>query len=128
VSSLTNGTTYACKVHATNAGGDGPQSGAANVKVGVPSAPSRITASKGSPKGSIAVSFGAAAANGGTVTAYVATCVSGASTKSQKVAGNVRNATVKGLTRTKTYTCTVKATNKYGTGAGSAPSSPLKPR
>ena len=122
VGAVTTAKTYTCAVEATNSRGTGPVSAASPpVVVGAPAAPSAPTAAK-IVAGSMRVTFTPPANNGAPITSYTAICTSlnGGVTKS--TAGPASPITVAGLTTTKTYTCTVTATNARGVGARSGPS------
>jgi hypothetical protein len=98
--------------------GTGPRTPASPaIKVGAPTSPATVTATTIQP-GSLLVRFSAASGNGTPVTSYLAVCVShdGGSTRSARVNGNSRSVLVANATIGKTYTCTVTATNKRGTG------------
>jgi hypothetical protein len=114
VSGLTNGAVYRCAVRAHNKVGDGPNAGGF-VRVGVPGAPGKASASKGAKAGSLKISFGAAVATASPVTAYAVVCTppSGPSV-SALATGSPR--TMHGLTRTKQYACKVAARNQFGFG------------
>ena len=90
-----------------------------------PGRPKRPTVSR-SAAGTLKVKFTAPAGNGAPITRYTATCSS--TNHGTKKAGSAKTSpvTVRGLTPGKTYTCTVTATNNFGTGPASPASSPLK--
>jgi hypothetical protein len=98
-------------------------------KPGVPgSVAARPGATTSSTSGPIVVSYAAAANNGSPVTSYVARCVSsnGGRTVTGVHAGSaVTPFAVVGATLKRTYSCTVAATNAYGTSAPSTPSVPI---
>jgi hypothetical protein len=58
---------------------------------------------------------------------HAVTCTASGSTKNETV-GNVLTKTMDGLDRTKTYTCSVTATNKWGTGPARSATAGTKPR
>jgi hypothetical protein len=123
VKGLTNGTAYTFTVTATNAIGTGPASKPSNkvMPVGVPGAPTKVTAKAGNAQ--VTVSFKAPASNGGSaITGYTVTSSAGQTAK-----GHASPITVKGLTNGTAYTFTVTATNKAGTGPASSASSPVTP-
>lgn len=74
------------------------------------------------------VSFDTASGNGARISRYTATCVSrnGGTTNSNSDKSSPIN--VDGLTEGKTYTCTVTATNRRGTGPPSPPSASVVTR
>ena len=92
-----------------------------------PSAPGPPSAAKASGGDATAkVSWHAPAADGGsTITGYTVTSTPGNKTCST---GGALGCTVKGLTNGTTYTFTVRASNKLGTGLPSDPSNTVKPR
>jgi hypothetical protein len=124
---LTNGASYTCTVTATNAIGTSPPSPASNAVipfVSAPTAPTAPTAARGDSK--ISVSFGAPADNGGSpITSYTATC-SGSGAPGTN-AGAASPVTVTGLTNGASYTCTVTATNSFGTSPPSPPTATVVP-
>ncbi|MDQ1382985.1 MAG: hypothetical protein QOG65_364, partial [Actinomycetota bacterium] len=125
VSGLTNGKSYTCTVTAQNTQGSSPPSTASNsfVPATVPGAPTSVTVSLSGATASVA--FTAPASNGGSaITGYSASCAS-SNQGVTKTGTGTSPITVAGLTPGKTYTCTVAATNQYGTGTRSAPSSPF---
>jgi alpha-tubulin suppressor-like RCC1 family protein len=128
VSGLTNGNSYTFTVTATNVMGTGSPSApsAAVTPATIPGAPVTVTASPGN--GSALVSWSAPASNGGAsitsykVTASDSTTPPGGQTCS--TAGSL-SCTVSGLASGDTYTFTVTATNRVGTGPSSAASPPI---
>jgi hypothetical protein len=105
----------ASQVHAL---GVGPLTTASPaIKIGAPTAPTTVTATAVQP-GTLVVRYSAASGNGTPVTSYLAVCVShdGGVTRSVRVNGNTQAVLVANVTTGKTYTCTVTATNKRGTG------------
>jgi invasion protein IalB len=123
VSGLTDGTGYTFTVTATNEIGTGPTSKPSGkvTPVGPPGAPTGVTATAGNAQAK--VSFKAPASNGGSaITGYTVT-----SSEGQIAKGHASPITVKGLKNGTTYTFTVTATNKAGTGPVSSPSSPVTP-
>ena len=124
VTGLTNGTTYTFEVAATNGVGTGLSSPASNAvtPITVPGQPTSVVVTAG--KGSVKLTWHAAASNGGSaVTHYVVK----PSTGSAKTVGNVTSYTFTGLTNGTAYTFTVAATNAAGTGAASAKSKSVTP-
>jgi hypothetical protein len=87
-----------------------------------------VTNGPGSIAGSITVTWKAAATpSTAPVLAHTVTCTASGSTKTVTV-GNVLTKTMGGLDRTKTYTCKVAATNKWGTGPFRKAPTSTKPR
>jgi hypothetical protein len=122
VTGLTTAKTYTCRVKATNARGASlASSSSAAVIVGSPAAPTGVTAVK-IASGQLKVTFTAGANNGSAITGFTATCTSTSGGVTGAKTGTASPLTVTGLTTTKTYTCTVKATNGRGAGLASAPS------
>jgi fibronectin type 3 domain-containing protein len=118
VTGLTNGASYTFTVTATNGPGTGPASDAsASVLVGVPGAPTGVTAFPGVHQ--VVVSWKAPAPNGGpAVTGYTVTASSGQTCSTTGALSCV----VTGLASRTAVTFTVTATNEAGTGDSSAPS------
>ena len=127
VNGLTNGKTYTCSVHATNAIGAGPQSTNSNaiIPATVPSAPTVGTVTRSGA--GLRVPFTPGTGNGLAITSFTATCTSsnGGSTRVASAAASA--ITVTGVTLGKTYTCSVKATNGVGTGPASGHSNAIVP-
>ena len=126
IKGLTNGASYTFTVAAENGHALGATSAMSGpITAGAPSAATALQVAKVA-KGSLRVSFRVPANNGAPITSYTATCTSrnGGVTKS-KVA-RTGPLTVTGLSAGKTYTCTVKATNKRGTGPASHASASVK--
>jgi hypothetical protein len=127
VAGLTAGKTYACNVAARNKVGLGAASELSNavvVKATVPGAPTinAVTARAGG----IVIAFAKPADNGGAkITDYRAKCTSSDGGAKGARAGSKSPITVNGLSRGKTYTCTVAARNRIGLGTASAPSDPI---
>jgi hypothetical protein len=123
VSGLTNGTAYTFRVTATNAAGTGKASEPSNkvTPATVPDAPTIGTAEAGD--GDAKVSFSAPASNGGSrITSYTVTSSAG-----QRGRGAKSPITVKHLTNGDSYTFTVTARNKVGTGPASSSSNSVTP-
>ena len=128
VTGLANGGSYTFTVAATNANGasvDSAPSGAV-VPSTVPDAPTGVTATAGD--GSAAVSWTAADPEGSPVTGYTVTATGdGTNETCSTPDGSATTCEVTGLTNGTDYTFTVVAANANGTGAASAPSSPVTP-
>ena len=126
VTGLTAGIPYTFTVTATNAVGTGASSTPSNAvtPVDVPGAPLNVAATRGN--GQVTVTWTAPAGDGGDpITTYTVTSNPGAKTASTTAA--VLTAVVSGLVNGTEYTFTVRATNAFGTGAGSAQSDPATP-
>jgi titin len=122
LSALTTAKTYTCTVKANNARGTGPPSAPSRaVTVGAPAAPTTVKATKVAA-GSLKVTFTPGANNGSATTAFTVTCTSANGGVTAAKGGAASPIGLKGLTISKTYACTVKAINKRGPGAPSAPS------
>lgn len=122
VTGLANGTAYSFTAVATNSVGNSPASSASSAitPVGVPGAPTDVTATAG--EGTATVSFSAPASNGGaTIRSYTVTASPGGAMAS----GSASPLTVTGLSNGTSYTFTVTATNVAGIGAPSSASSPI---
>jgi uncharacterized protein (DUF2147 family) len=124
---LTNGKTYTCTVHATNALGDSLESAAsvATVPATTAAMPAQPTVTRGD--GQISVVFVAPANGGSTITGYTASCTSSDGGTFGTHSGGTSPIVVDGLDNGKTYTCTVAATNAEGTGAASVASDATVP-
>ena len=122
VTGLTNGTTYQFRVKAVSSGGTSEPSATATAIVGVPSAPTSLSAT---PLGlSVRLTWTAPTQNGGSaITDYVAqfSADSGAtwSTFSDSISTSTTT-TVTGLTNGLTYQLRVSAVNSVGTSAYSS--------
>jgi hypothetical protein len=130
VTGATTGKRYVCAVTAANSEGVGTATAAPALVVGTPARPGAVKIAKASklkPR-AVRVRFAAAAGNGAAVTRYTAKCVSsnGAVAKRGSAGGAATSITVTGLTRGKTYRCSVTAENSRGAGLASAPSNLLK--
>ncbi len=123
VTGLNDGVAYTFTVTATNTDGTGKASAASKsvTPYTVPGAPAITKVTPG--KGQITVSFTAPANGGSAITSYTVT-----SSGEQIVSGPRSPITVKGLTTGTSYTFTVTAKNKAGTGAASLGSSPVAPQ
>lgn len=120
---LTNGITYSFIVKAGNAGGLSVSSNQAEaIPAAVPAAPTNVTAVAGD--GQATVAFIASADDGGSpITGYKVT----ASPGSRVVTGAASPITVTGLSNGTSYTFTVKAINRIGSGAASMASNAVVP-
>ena len=132
-SGLANGTTYTFTVTATNRVGTGNGSSATATPATVPDAPTNVSATSNND-GSSTVTWLAPLTNGGAaVTSYTVSASPSVPVPASCVATTALSCTVIGLTNGTTYTFSVTATNRVGTGAsssatgtpGSVPSAPL---
>jgi len=125
ISGLTNGQAYTFTIAAESGRSVGPASTPTGpVTVGAPTAPSALKVSRVSGD-TLKVSFNASHNNHAAITKYTATCtarVGGAESKS----GRASPIIVTGLANDRTYTCSVRATNRRGNGPWSARSAPLE--
>jgi hypothetical protein len=125
---LTAAETYRCTVAADNRVGLGPSSARSSLVIPRPTAPGAPTITSLNAIGSrkVMVAFNAPANNGGArVTNYLVVC-----TSSNGGTRRDRDAThspirIAGLTASKTYTCTVAASNDVRRGPASSPSRPV---
>jgi hypothetical protein len=125
VTGLTNGTAYTFTVTATTVVGTGPPSDptAAMTPTPVPGPPGSVTAI--ASNSSAIVSWAApSVAGGSSIIGYTATASPGGRTCTTTGARTCR---VTQLNNGTSYTFTVRATNSYGTGPASEPSSAVKP-
>jgi hypothetical protein len=126
VKGLTNGLTYQFAVAGENGAVVGPASAVTKtLTVGAPKAPTMLRVLRVA-KGAVKVAFTAPANNGAPITRYTATCTSRNRGATEAKTGKTSPLTVTGLTPNKTYTCTVRATNKRGTGPASLASAVVK--
>ncbi len=126
VASLTPGKTYTCTVFASNANGDGPASVASApvTLIAVPDAPAPPSLTPGTS--SVSVAFTPPSSDGGSpITGYTTACVSSDGGTPGTATGTSSPIVVSGLTSSKTYTCTVYASNVNGNGAVSPASAPV---
>ena len=73
------------------------------------------------------VRFSAPLSDGGSpITGYTARCASSNGGVTRQAQGPASPVNVPSLSRGKTYTCTVRATNAIGTGQASAPTTPFR--
>jgi len=115
ITSLVNGVTYNVSVVAANSSGKSAPSAPVSLTAGVPGPPLSVHAT--ALKSSAFVKWAPPLASGvSAITGYTATANPGAFTCTTKGA---RSCTITGLTKGTTYTITVTATNKYGTGPSS---------
>ena len=122
VSGLGDAKAYTFAVAARNAIGTGPKSvQTAAITVGAPGQPGKATVAK-IASGSLKATFAAPMNDGATITKFTVTCSSSNGGATKSVAGARSPLTVTGLTATRSYTCTVTATNSRGTGPRSTPS------
>jgi predicted RNA-binding protein with TRAM domain len=123
VTGLTNGTTYRFTVKSRNAYGSSASSLKSNAVVPekVPGAPYGVKATAG--VGMATVTWSAPASVGSGVTSYTVTSSPGAKTCTWS--SGPLTCTVKGLANGTTYTFTVKASDRSGVGAASAPSNSI---
>jgi hypothetical protein len=125
VTGLTDGAGYTCSVHAHNADGFSNESPQSSVVVpGAPATPAQPIATAGHAQ--IGVSFTPPADNGSTISSYTASCTSTTGVPGSNT-GAVSPITSTVLTNGASYTCTVSATNAFGTSAPSPPSTPVTP-
>ncbi len=133
ITGLQNGHFYTFKVAVMNRLGTSPDSLTASqintlktgplttaspaIKIGAPTAPATVTATTTQP-GTLLVRYSAASGNGAHITSYLAVCLShdGGVTRSVRVDGNTQSVVVANVTIGRTYTCSVSATSKRGTG------------
>ncbi len=123
ISGLTNGTSYAVTVTATNGAGDSPSSSSANATPRtVPGAPTDLVLTPGN--GSIGVEWTAPSDDGGsTITGYTATATEGVHSATCSWTTGALGCTISGLTNGTSYSLSVKATNGAGDSVASVSSS-----
>ncbi len=125
VNGVTTKKRYRCTTTATNARGTSPPSAmSASVTVGAPGQPAKPVVSR-IGTGHVKVSFTNPAGNGAPLTSFKAVCASSNGGVARGKTGRAGPLGVSGLTRSRTYSCNVRATNRRGTGQPSAQSSPL---
>jgi virginiamycin B lyase len=126
VTGLRTGDAYHFKITAINAyGSSNVSANSGVVRVGTPRAPARPTVTNVAP-GSLKVAFNTPNSNGSPITSYTATCTPSGRNGTKKVTRATGPITVSGLTHGRAYTCTVKATNRRGTGPPSARSNAVR--
>ena len=122
VGSLSTNTSYTFTVAATNTAGTGPSSLQTQaILLGIPDAPTGVTATPGAAEASVAFTPGAD--NGSTITQFRVT----ASPGGIAATGSSSPINVTGLTNGVAYTFMVRATNSVANSAESAPSAPVTP-
>lgn len=122
VTGLSNGTTYSFRVSALNSSGTGSTSDVVRATIGVPTAPTSLTATAGAAL--VTLRWTAPGANGGSaITDYVVEYSADVGTTWSTFDDGIStavSATVTGLTNGTTYSFRVSATNSIGTGAVSS--------
>jgi hypothetical protein len=128
VQGLTNGQAYTFTVTAENGAG-AAQAGvvvAPVVPLSVPDVPTGVSGTAGNAQA--VVTFTPPGNTGGSgITGYTASCTSSDGGAAGIISGSASPLTVTGLTKGKTYTCAVMATNAQGTGAASTASEGVIP-
>jgi titin len=129
VSPLTDGNVYACTVTATNSIGASAASASSPAMVvgqpGPPALASVVSDPAPASSGSLKVSFHSGAANASAILVYRATCIplgSGAVGSSTAAASPI---TVANLLSGHAYSCSVTATNFFGTSVASGPAAAI---
>ena len=132
VTALTNGDSYTFTVAATNKAGTGPASSASGaiVPAAKPGAPTSVAATFGDA--SAHVTWSAPASNGGSaITGYIVTAADSTTpangNETCSWSSGPLTCTVTALTNGDSYTFTVTATNKAGTGSASSASGAVVP-
>ncbi len=124
VTGMTTAKRYVCTVLGINARGSGVPAAALPVVVGSPAPPTGITVVR-LAAGSLRVSFTPGANNGAAITSFTAACRSTDGGVTKSAAGGSSPITVSALTATKSYKCSVTATNSRGIGLASATSATI---
>ncbi|MGO9019702.1 MAG: fibronectin type III domain-containing protein [Syntrophobacteraceae bacterium] len=115
VDNLQNGTPYTFTVTATNSVGPSTSKASKSITPAtVPDAPTNVSATQGSKKGTVIVTFGQPNSNGSPIKSYT---VSTPENSKIKVTRNSTQITVTGLTSGQSYTFSVVATNSMGPGS-----------
>ncbi|MBV9920947.1 MAG: DUF4082 domain-containing protein, partial [Pseudonocardia sp.] len=132
ISGLQQGTAYTFQVQASNPTGAGPPSAASSpVTVTGPAPPFPPTGVSANPaNGQAQISWTAPGNNnGGAITGYTITPYLNGTPQAATTVnnGSATSAKVQGLSDNTAYTFTVAATNSFGTGVESAPSSAVTP-
>ena len=124
ISSLRNGTEYACAIVATNSAGESTLS---NTVYATPAEPPSTPQITNTDYGNEEIYLTVSVANNGgsTISSYNATCIDG--TTPYRGTSSTSRITVSGLTNGVGYSCSVTATNAAGTSAPSASSPPIVP-
>jgi hypothetical protein len=124
ISGLTNGQAYTFTIAAESGRTIGPASTPTGpVTVGAPTAPTALKVSPVSMN-ALRVSFKASHNNHAAITKYTATCTSRTG-GTASASGTASPLTVTGLPHGRTYSCSVRATNRRGNGPWSARSDPI---
>ena len=128
VSGLANGRTYRFRVTAETRGGSGPPSQPTNaVTIGVPTAPTGVTAAARAGKAELRWKA-PVAVNGSRLTAYFVTPYrNGVALSARKFSAQTTRAKIAGLKAGQSYTFRVAAANHRGTGPQSEPSDSVTP-
>ncbi|WP_082553359.1 peroxidase family protein [Phycicoccus sp. Root101] len=128
VTGLVTNRPYTFQVRANNLFGAGPLSAPSNAvtPVGVPSAPTAVTAVRGNT--SVSLSWTPGSDGGSPVTGWlVQVRIGGTTVRTDTVSGSTPSALVSGLTNGTAYNFRVQAVNANGTGAASASSNTVTP-
>ncbi len=118
ITGLTNGSNYTVSLVATNVAGDSGAAKLANlVPIGVPGAPSPVTASQTSRTAPVKVAWPSAASNGSAITGYTVTVERGGITVGGAGCITVaRTCSISGLATGTSYVIKVVAANAEGSG------------
>jgi len=127
ISGLANGKTYRFRVTAETESGSGPPSKPTNpVTIGVPTAPTSVTAVVRARKAEL--HWKAPITNGSRITAYVVTPYrNGVALPARVFSPDVTHANITGLIPGRSYTFRVAARNHRGLGPQSSPSNVVTP-
>ena len=120
---LTNGNTYTCSVHATNVIGDGAESDPSDSFVAATTPRPPVVSGVSLGSNSVSVAFRSTGDGADAITTYTATCTSSNGGTTRNNSGASSPIAVSSLSNSKSYTCTVVATNGIGNSAASAASS-----